>query len=246
MRIIFTFLLYISTVSLIGQDTIFYDIDWNIVQSLNESGYYKIVDFNDSDKDKIIERFYYSSGQIKSEDEYSSYSENKKILNGLRKEWFENGQLSKEINFKDNIFQEQVIIYWKNGQLKRIDNYSNGEYVDGQCWDSTGTEVEHYLYLVMPEYPGGIKKLFKYLSKNIKYPKEAKSRNIQGKVIVSFVINRDGTIDEAEVIESVDKELDAEALRVVNKMPKWNPGKEDGENVRIQYNLPINFILHKK
>ena len=93
----------------------------------------------------------------------------------------------------------------------------------------------------MPQFPGGTQKLFEYLAKNVRYPKEAEEKCIQGRVIVTFVVEKDGSITDAKVLRSVAPSLDAEALRVVNDMPKWIPGKQDGEPVRVKYTIPITF-----
>jgi len=85
--------------------------------------------------------------------------------------------------------------------------------------------------------------LSEYLSENIKYPQTAIEKNIQGKVIVKFVVNEDGHISNAEVIRGVSKELDAEALRVVSAMPDWNPGIQDGKKVSVYFTQPISFKL---
>ena len=95
----------------------------------------------------------------------------------------------------------------------------------------------------MPEYPGGMSELMKYLSTNMRYPKEAQSRGIQGRVIVQFVVEKDGSITDAKVMKPVDPQLDAEALRAVNAMPKWTPGKQRGKAVRVRYTLPVMFHL---
>ena len=95
----------------------------------------------------------------------------------------------------------------------------------------------------MPEFPGGMKECMIFLSKNIKYPANAKEKGIQGRVIVQFVVNTDGSIVEPKVVRGVDPELDKEALRVLQMMPKWKPGKQKGEAVRVKYTIPIMFKL---
>lgn len=95
----------------------------------------------------------------------------------------------------------------------------------------------------MPEFPGGMDKLMEYLSKNIKYPSIAQENNIQGRVIVEFVVNKDGSIVEPKVMRSVDTSLDNEAMRVIKSMPKWNPGKQRGKAVRVRYTVPVFFRL---
>ena len=98
----------------------------------------------------------------------------------------------------------------------------------------------------LPEFPGGIQSMMKFLSTNIKYPVEAQKKGISGRVIVQFVIMEDGTLDQAKVIRGVDPLLDEEALRVVKSMPKWKPGMDRGEAVKVRFTAPIMFNLSKK
>jgi protein TonB len=105
------------------------------------------------------------------------------------------------------------------------------------------TEVVFMVVESMPSFPGGDAALFKYLSDNIKYPVIAQESGIQGRVICQFVVNRDGSIVDIEVVRSVDRSLDAEAVRVIQSMPKWTPGKQRGKTVRVKYTLPVNFRL---
>lgn len=98
----------------------------------------------------------------------------------------------------------------------------------------------------MPEFPGGGKELMTYLTKNIKYPQAAHEAGIEGRVIVSFVVEKEGKITNCQVVKSVDPALDQEALRLINTFPAWTPGKNNGEVVRTKYTLPISFQLKKK
>ena len=98
----------------------------------------------------------------------------------------------------------------------------------------------------LPEFPGGIQAMMKFLSTNIKYPVEAQKKGISGRVIVQFVIMEDGTLDQAKVIRGVDPLLDEEALRVVKSMPKWKPGMDRGEAVKVRFTAPIMFNLSRK
>ena len=94
-----------------------------------------------------------------------------------------------------------------------------------------------------PEFPGGVEALYKYLAENIKYPVLAKEKGTQGRVYVTFVVEKDGSVTDAKVLRGVSEEVDAEALRVINAMPKWKPGMQQGVPVRVQYNIPIIFKL---
>ena len=95
----------------------------------------------------------------------------------------------------------------------------------------------------MPQFPGGNAALFEYLSKHIKYPVIAEENGIQGRVIVTFVVERDGSITDVKVVKSVDPSLDKEAQRVVKSMPRWIPGKQNGSAVRVKYTVPVTFRL---
>ena len=95
----------------------------------------------------------------------------------------------------------------------------------------------------MPQFPGGPNALFEYLNKNIKYPVVAEENGVQGRVIVTFVVERDGSITDVKVVKSVDPSLDKEASRVVKGMPHWIPGKQNGSAVRVKYTVPVTFRL---
>lgn len=107
-------------------------------------------------------------------------------------------------------------------------------------------EVENKVFDVveqMPSFPGGPSALMQYLSSNIKYPVVAQENGVQGRVVVSFVVERDGSITDVQVARSVDPSLDREAQRVVRNMPRWIPGKQNGQAVRVKYNVPVAFRL---
>ena len=101
----------------------------------------------------------------------------------------------------------------------------------------------HVVVEEMPSFPGGQEALMKYIAKEMKYPEEAVENQIQGAVFVTFVVERDGAISEVKTLRGLGSSLDQEAIRVVKGMPKWLPGKQNGKEVRVQYNLPIRFKL---
>ena len=98
----------------------------------------------------------------------------------------------------------------------------------------------------LPSFPGGDAKLREWIKKNMKYPSYAKNNGIEGQVLVVFIVEKDGSISNAEVSWGVDPSLDQEALRIVNKMPKWKPGTQNGVAMRVKYRLPITFTLKKE
>ena len=97
----------------------------------------------------------------------------------------------------------------------------------------------------MPEFPGGEEELIRYLAQNIQYPKQALDGNTEGRVLIGFVVNKEGDIDDVKVLRSIGDGCDEEAVRVIHKMPKWKPGKNNGKLVNVFYNLPVTFQLMK-
>ena len=96
---------------------------------------------------------------------------------------------------------------------------------------------------VMPQFPGGQIAMLQYIMKNIKYPEQAMKEGIQGRVTVSFIVEKDGRVSNVRLLRSVQSSLDKEAVRVVKSMPKWTPGKHNGKPVRVRFNLPVMFKL---
>ncbi|MDR3260486.1 MAG: energy transducer TonB [Tannerella sp.] len=120
-------------------------------------------------------------------------------------------------------------------------------YVPSAVTDNTDEEeASNEIFVIVetpPEFPGGIVELMSFIAKSIKYPVVAQENGIQGRVTCSFVVNKDGTIVDAEVARGIDASLDKEAIRVINSMPKWKPGMQRGKPVRVKFNVPINFKL---
>ena len=125
----------------------------------------------------------------------------------------------------------------------------NQEWFDPQEYEYVVVEPEpepDEIFFVaedQPEFPGGDAALMEYLRKNIKYPAICRENNVQGRVIVTFIVNKDGTITEPEVVKSVNPSLDKEALRVISQMPNWKPGYQRGKPVRVKFTVPVNFQL---
>ena len=122
------------------------------------------------------------------------------------------------------------------------DNSASLSAVDAETPDKKRDEV--YVAVEQPaEFPGGMAKLMNYLSESIRYPENAIKNEIQGKVVVKFVVEKDGSIGDASVLKGIDPELDNEAIRVIKSMPAWIPGKNNGEDVASFFNLPVTFKL---
>jgi protein TonB len=125
----------------------------------------------------------------------------------------------------------------------------NGNVIDSAVYTEPVTPeipVEEKVFVSveeMPEYPGGNQALLKYISENLIYPQDAQINNIQGRVILKFVVNRNGSVDRIEIIRSIDSLLDNEAIRVVKTLPKFKPGKQGGMPVPVWFSLPVLFKI---
>lgn len=239
MRNILTILFCLVALVSYGQDTTYYDYYSNKVSSVSKAHYYKISQRDQTDTNRVKICDYYITGQIKSETNYSDLK-NKKI-DGKYKEWFEGGQLHKDIDYDKGKKNGNLMTYWSNGKPKRIDVYKNDSLISGKCYNTEGKEVLYYDYERMPEFPGGAQKLSRYISSQIRYPKKMVRRKIGGRVLVGFKVDVDGRIYDVKITRSVNPELDAEAMRVVMGMPRWYPGLQDGEAVKVSFNIPIVF-----
>ena len=109
--------------------------------------------------------------------------------------------------------------------------------------DTTTDDKVYEVCEQMPIFEGGDAALLKYLRENLKYPDKTKDRGVQGRVVIGFIVEKDGSLTDVKVLRPVDIDLDAEALRVVKGMPKWIPGCQDEQLVRVRYNVPVSFRL---
>ena len=96
---------------------------------------------------------------------------------------------------------------------------------------------------VMPEFPGGEQAMMKFVSENVQYPEKAKEKEISGRVLVGFIVEKDGSVNEVKIVQGIGGGCDEEAVRVVKAMPKWKPGKQDGKTVRVSYTMPFFFKM---
>lgn len=165
------------------------------------------------------------------------------------KEFYENGNLRIEGLSKSIIsmhWEGQVKTYYDSGHLESISRCKNNQVHSNKNWLETGEVYLDDIFNtvdIMPEFPGGLMRLQKYLAENIKYPKEAEKKRFQGKVFISFVIDTDGKIIGAHVQKALHPLFDKEALRAVSEMPQWRTGELDGKPVKVGYTVPINFRL---
>jgi periplasmic protein TonB len=218
----------------------FYDKENNKTDSANAFKY-SIYHYDDSTKKAGTVIYYSSNGNMTSETHYSNIAEGK--LEGIYRYYYDTGELKSTGNYSAPGLEGDLIIYYRDGKIKRKDNFKNGKFINGNCYTSSGEDTAHFDYEIMPQFPGGEKELINFISKNVKYPFGARLNDIQGEVVVSFIVNKAGVVEKVKIKKSVHPKLDKEALKVVHKMPKWTPGFRDGEPVDVIYFLPIRFTL---
>lgn len=137
--------------------------------------------------------------------------------------------------------QDDYLFYLLNDGRERGESNRQRTYTTEEEEDD---DVVFVVVETMPEFPGGTQAMFRFTSDNLKYPVIAQENGIQGRAICQFVVNKDGSIVEVEVVRSSgDPSLDKEAVRLIKSMPKWKPGRQRGKPVRVKYTVPINFKL---
>lgn len=196
-----------------------YDID----SPKNKQGYFKYFD-----EDGFI-------------DAEGNYLNNK--ADGLHKNYKAKGTLWLEEEMINGKHNGVLKTYFLSGAIKRIEHYNNGEFIDGKCFATTGMDTTFYPYEEMPEFIGGEAALYKFLVRNVKYPKAARKAHVEGKVYVRFVVDSDGRVTDLKIKNQGNKYLDEEAMRVVGSLPKWKPGKIEGVKIQVHFSIPIKFVL---
>ena len=202
----------------------------------------KRIQFTDTITNQAVEQLYFESGQIKSENIFISPI-NKKF-HGKQTYWFENGTICSEVNFSHGKKNGSFKTFWENGVLKRHDIFKNGKLIKGTCYNDNGENITYYNFYIEPKFPGGDEGLGAYLAENLRYPKNSRTSSSIGKVIVSCNINEEGSIINATIVKGVNNILNEEALRVILKMPDWEPALKDGNPISSEINLPLIYIRH--
>lgn len=242
----------LSSIPVFSQDTLYFDQHFETVKKRLDAKYFE-VRFNDAvdvNKCAVLTYLADSSRQI-SMRRYSNYTE--QIFHGKCMDWYPSGSIYREVRYDKGQKQGDEMIYYANGQLNRKLVWDHDTIVWGAFFKEDGTpktelfqedlDMDKVALQTPPSFPGGMDAWFQYLALNIHYPEKAKEENIQGKVSVSFVVERNGTVTDVRVTQTPSALLDKEAVRVVKKMPNWNPGRVNGVPVRVRYTLPINFKL---
>lgn len=228
-------LLFFCVSLFFAQDTIYFDQDYQKVENLKLAESYTIDKSYDKNGAKMVSRAYDKNGQITEETFFSDKKMTK--MEGKSRYW-SNGNLKWEIGYKKGKKDGLLKSYWENGNLKRRDVFINEKFITGTCFDDEGNEVPYYHFRIPPEFPGGNAALKKFMTENFNFPDDYKESGSK-KIVVHFVIEKNGSVTLEKMPEGISLELGLEAIRVIALMPKWNPGMIDGSPVRVQYTIPI-------
>jgi protein TonB len=220
-------------------DTIYLDADHNEVDDSSAASYYKIWKSTDAESLEGVMFKYDMNGVLLFEINYSNVKE--LVLNGVSKYYHPEGGLKSEVMYLNNKMQGKVQTYYPNGQLKRDDLYENDLFVEGKCYGKTGNDTTHFPYMQLPSYPGGETELYKFIAASITVSYKLSKKTNGGIVRIQFVVDEQGNVRDAEVVQSVHPKLDKLALKSVNDMPRWNFGIFDGEPAAVYYTLPVKF-----
>jgi len=183
---------------------------------------------------------YFSNGTLW---ENSNYNEEGEYI-GTYSKYYKNGSIRDTGNYVDDKKVGEWKYYFKNGQVSCEAMYENGNEINSSYWNSDGSVQSDTSNVNRdPHFPGGEAEMYKFLGQNLTYPTEARDNNIFGRVYVSFVVRKDGSIEDIRILRGVHPLIDEVSLNVIEKMPDWIPGIDHNRIISVKFNLPILFSL---
>jgi antitoxin component YwqK of YwqJK toxin-antitoxin module len=238
--------------NLILKDTIYYDNKSNILAFKDKANKYSLSWVDPSNEHRKIINTFYMSNKLNEEFFYIDnpqldfkkpphwYYKDKDtgrtwFIHGIRRTWYESGQLRREVEFKNGNIEGQLITYWDNGQIKRTNQDSLGNTITTKCFDRTGKEVPIYPFATTGKFDNGKTTVNDFLKEHVIYPKEALEKSIEGTVEMVINIEPEGTVGNSRTVKSAHPLLEAEVKRVLETLPKCSSGSYDGE--------PVSYIL---
>jgi TonB family protein len=241
----------------------FFTKNWRYCDS-SVAVYYSITELESEDAG-VVSTFY-KDGILKSQVSYSCIS--KKTKNGISQNfgkegkilsqftylegkkngaffyYFDTGEINIQGKYAADSLQDSLYSYYKNGASRRKDFYASGKLKDGKCFTASGLDTAYFAYEIDAEFPDGMQGLMRWIQTNLQYPQDAIEDDIQGRVYVSFIVNKDGVVSDIEIERGVTSILDREVMRLIGQMPNWTPGELDGFKTNSKMRLPINFTLN--
>jgi protein TonB len=258
------FLIIYSSAYTQAVDTIYFDKYWKKV-SPTYYAFYRIITpvhsrFNVED--------YYRSGALQMQGTYSSldpkevkeghftyYTEDgiltideyyhEGLREGLSMSYDTLNHFTYKKHFKKGMLEDTLIGYYPTHDLRRIEIYRGGKMTSGQCYDEKGNEIPFFPQRITPEYPGGDKAMEKFIKRHLEYPEADRKANIEGRVVVSFIVETDGSLTNIRIAKGVDELLNNSAIDIVRRFPQFKSGQIEGKPVRVSFILPIMFKLEE-
>lgn len=242
----------------------FFDTNWNAVDS-SLASYYKVTVRENTISDRGSISTFNNDGTLISYSEYASLHEFK--LHGVNKRYNDKGALTSIYNYefgelngefmhyhengnlkiKGSYFRNELIdslnSFYESGKYRRKDLYLNGALIGGNCYTESQEDTIHFAFDTESTFEGGIQAMQRWIQENIIYPQDAIDLNEQGKVYISFIIEKDGSVSTVRIERGVSISIDQEAKRLISAMPNWKPGEFDGYKTRTKMRLPLNFNL---
>jgi TonB family protein len=208
-------------------------IFWDEEENKNAAGGYK------DDKEEGIWERWYANGQLLSRGGYMNG-----LDTGTWEGWFADGSKDYLISYKNGRLDRTGQWFFPHGQMSAEEIYEEGKLIKSTYWDEAGKRLpDSAKGETMPEYRGGTEAMWKFMADNLKYPEEALRKGIQGRVQVKFVLNEAGNISEPQIVKSVHRSLDEEAIRMVLSMPRWIPGRQFNRPVKVYFTIPVVFAI---
>jgi len=231
---IFTLALCISALNINGQviGTIYFDKDNEV--SNQDDYFYRRVITQKTPKSYQINDFYHTDTL-----KLTVIAITKKNYNYNSIDWQKLGY-NRDTPIK---LDGEWLSYYPSGKRKSKRIYAKGEIQESLNYDEASGETIYFIIDQMPEFVGGEEALRKFIAMNVKYPVKAQKNGVQGRVYISFVVDKQGKVKNCSVARGVNKDLNKEAMRVVGSLPKWKPGIHKGKKVNVSYTVPINFVL---
>jgi periplasmic protein TonB len=262
---LFSYLLFLISAICSAQstkvDTVYFTEDWKETTKA-DAYFYRLIK---RENNLFLVQDYYKNKVLQMDGSFTSL--HPELYEGYFKYYTEKGILIKEGEFKKNVEESEWKLYYDNGKLMRIENYlqgnlegslksyysneklrreeeyKNGKLLKGNCYTAKGKDTAFYSAYQTPEFTGGLIALKKYLLDNMKYPKDASEKGIEGSVFIKFTVTAKGNIENAFIQKTIYPSLDAEALRLVKGMPKWQSGRKNDMPQKVVFNIPIPFKL---
>lgn len=220
------------------EDTIrvFYDQNWKVISDSAKAAFNRVAYNNENGFWQVSD--YYRSGQLQMTGTYQDKQMTRK--HGPFEYYYPDGRVKSKSMFMNGSKVDEEISYYKNGQIDFYLRYDNSsKQIEARYFKEDGSES----VLVNAEFPGGVSEMYRFLKENIGYPRGLRKQGMEGKVLINFSVNTDGSLYNISVLASPHDLMSSEAVRVVKDMPKWKPAQRDGVPVRVNYNLPIVFNL---